>query len=354
MRAFGVSTFLLASICCAGCGLTVPEIKEPFDVDKPPGGYTPYGFSGTAQIEYEIKKRIYCDLRDAVKAANDVPVKEGPTVDRMTVQQPGQIPESWGAQVSLSLQVDETSGLNPGIALNQVLPNATSVFGVGTANTVTTPQSFSLGLGGTVSSTATRIDKFDPYYSVRDLLKPYKPNSICAGGPPYIKNDYLWKGWEPAQSSPFIIESDLRIKEWLVGAMFVDNALPSSSIPSQLGGKDASDGKGEETKGDKSKGSKGKGGKGDDGQVTGAKDTVSLEIKFIIVTSGSITPTWKLVRLSANSGSSPLFNTGRTRTHDLIITIGDPSVISSNSHLASQIGNSVSNGNKANGSSGGN
>ncbi|KWV48472.1 hypothetical protein AS156_18535 [Bradyrhizobium macuxiense] len=342
---------MLAVICCSGCGLTAPEINEPFDVDKPPGGYTPVGFSATAQIEYEIKKRIYCDLRAAVKAANEVPVTEGPTVDRLTVKQPGQIPKSWGAQVSLSLQVDETSGLNPGVAMNQALPNAATVFGVGIANTVTTPQSFSLGFGGTVSSTATRTDKFDPYYSVEDLLKPYAPNSICAGGPPYIQNDYLWKGWVPAQSSPFIIESDLRIKEWLVGAMFVANALPSSPIPSQFRGSSATDAK--SRKGDKgNEADKGKG--GGESQVTSNKDTVSLEIKFIIVTSGSITPTWKLVRFSANSGSSPFFNTGRTRTHDLIITIGDPSLISSNSHLASQIGNSVSSANKANGSSNGN
>jgi hypothetical protein len=236
----------------------------------------------------------------------------------------------------LSLQVDETSGLNPGVAWNQVLPNATTVFGPGAAGTVTSSQSFSLGLGGTVSSTATRVDKFDPYYSVKELMRPYTKQSICAGGSPYIQNDFLWKGWVPAQSSPFIIESDLGIKEWLVGAMIVDNALTSDPVPSQLSGNGGKGGKG-----------------GDNGQVTGAKDTVSLEIKFIIVTSGSVTPTWKLVRISANS-SSPFFNTGRTRTHDLIITIGDPSVISSNTHLASQIGNSVSNANKAATSGGGN
>jgi hypothetical protein len=129
----------------------------------------------------------------------------------------------------------------------------------------------------------------------------------------------------------------LGIKEWLVGAMMVDDALLSDPIPSQLGGNGGKGGKG-----------------GDNGQITGAKDTVSLEIKFIIVTSGSVTPTWKLVRISANSGSSPFFNTGRTRTHDLIITLGDPSQISSNTHLASQIGNSVSNANKAAASGGGN
>lgn len=333
MSAFRVAAFVFASICCAGCGLTVPEIKEPWDADKPPSQSAPNGISGTAQIEFEIKKRIYCDLKDAVKAANRIPVEAG-QAGHLTVRQPGLIPDSWGAQISLSLQVDETSGLNPGVAWNDVLPNATHVFGPGTTGTVTTPQSFSLGFGGTLSSTATRVDKFDPYYSIKTLLKEDTPASVCWGGPPYRMKDPLWKDWIPPSSSPFIIESDLGIKEWLVGAMMVDNALLSDSPPEQLGS----------PAGGKKAG--GKGAKAGEG-VTPAKDTVSLELKFIIVTSGNVTPTWKLVRISANSSSAPFFNTGRTRTHDLIITIGDPSVVSSNSHLASQIGNAVGNANKA-------
>jgi hypothetical protein len=336
-----VLLFVSISFCFAGCGTTVPDIKEPWDANKPPDEITPKGMSGTAQIEFEIKKRIYCDLKKAVQAANEIPLRTG-SPGKLTVkqQQPRIIPASWGAQLTLSLQVDETSGLSPGLALNEVLPNATHVFGSGTTGTVTTPQSFSLGFGGTLSSTATRIDKFDPYYSVQTLLKEDTPYSICWDGPPYTKNDPLWKeGWVPAQSSPFIVESDLGIKEWLVGAMMVDNAIASDPVPEQLGGTGA---------GGSKKGAGGsKKGAGGSKYITPAKDTVSLEIKFIIVTSGNVTPTWKLVRISANSGSTPLFNTGRTRTHDLIITIGDPSVISSNTHLASQIGNSVSNGNKA-------
>ena len=76
-------------------------------------------------------------------------------------------------------------------------------------------------------------------------------------------------------------------------------------------------------------------------------DTVSYEIKFVIVSSGNVTPTWKLVRFSANTASSPLFNVGRTRTHDLIITIGPNSNATDNVHLANQIGSAVSNANRA-------
>src|ERR1700680_2259490 len=74
------------------------------------------------------------------------------------------------------------------------------------------------------------------------------------------------------------------------------------------------------------------------------QDAVSYEIKFVIVSNGNVTPTWKLVRVSANTATSPpFFGLGRTRTHDLIITIGPPTPQTSQSHLASQIGNAVSN-----------
>ena len=78
-----------------------------------------------------------------------------------------------------------------------------------------------------------------------------------------------------------------------------------------------------------------------------APDTISIEIKFVIVTNGNVTPTWKLLRVSANTGSAPLFSLGRTRTHDLITTIGPPGQATANTHLASQIGNAVSNANRA-------
>jgi hypothetical protein len=80
----------------------------------------------------------------------------------------------------------------------------------------------------------------------------------------------------------------------------------------------------------------------------GAKkpDTVTYEIKFVIVSSGNVTPTWKLVKVSANT-SGTFFSTGRTRTHDLIITIGPQGAVSLQAHFASQIGNAVANANRS-------
>jgi hypothetical protein len=254
---------------------------------------------------------VFCELRWAVQEAQRYAVRNGARL------QHGLFPPDWGAQVALTLEVDETSAFTPGVAFNQVLPNAVAVFGPGTAGSVTTGQSFSLGFGGTLSSTATRIDKFNPYWSIADLAIPIKSTSSC-----YPQNDpFIANGIKPASSSPLIIESQLGIKDWLVGAMFVDEIIPSTPQKSSSSG--------------------GAGGGG------GAKpESISIEIKFVIVTSGNVTPTWKLVKVSANS-SSPFFNTGRTRTHDLIITIGPNSQQTNNSHLAAQIGNAVSNANRA-------
>jgi hypothetical protein len=63
-----------------------------------------------------------------------------------------------------------------------------------------------------------------------------------------------------------------------------------------------------------------------------------------VVTSGNISPMWKLVRATINQGG-PLFSASRDRKHDLIITFGpnNPDTKSlaataAGTFLASQIG----------------
>lgn len=312
---------MLTSFGFAGCGLTVPDIKEVWDVDIPPDASIPRPkITGTAQIEFEIKKRIYCDLKDAVQEAQKYDVKESDSLHGpQTIKQHGLIPRDWAAQIALSLQVDESVSLNPGLTLNHLLPNATKAFGV--QNSVTSAQSFSLGLGGTVSSTATRIDKFNPYYSIKYLTKPNTIDTVCDP-----KNDpFVLASLPRATSSPLVIESDLGIKDWLIGAMYFNNALPSAGVPTQPA----------------SGASQPSGGQGQGG--SGPKpDSISYEIKFIIVSNGNVTPTWKLIRVSANTGSSPFFGVGRTRTHDLIITMGPPTGKTAQEHFVNQFGAAVS------------
>jgi hypothetical protein len=141
--------FATIAVCCgvSGCGLSVPDIKEIWDTDLPADPYTQrLKLPGAAQIEWEIKKRIYCDLRRAVRDVSNVPVTEGP-YGTVVKKQQGLIPGDWQAQVSLTLQVDEASSLTPGVAWNQVLPNQTTKFGPGAAGTVKTAKKFRSSVG---------------------------------------------------------------------------------------------------------------------------------------------------------------------------------------------------------------
>jgi hypothetical protein len=334
----------------AGCGMAVPNIKEAWDQDYPgdptskPSPTPP--IAGAGQIEFEIKKRIFCELASAVQTANHY--NRTVTVGKEVVKSGGLIPADWGAQTSLSLEVDESSALNPGVALNTPIIPGTHTFPGGVALPASqSAQSYSFGLGGTLSSTATRIDKFDAYYSVAKLLEPFGPNSKCNSAKP--ENDaFVRIGVTPAQSSPLIV-SDLGLTDWLVGAMFTNAQIPSvaqvprPTTPADLRAERArlynqGYSSAEVTLIMASKASPSA---GSAGGATPKPDTVSIEIKFIIVSSGNVTPTWHLVRVSANTGTAPLFGVGRTRTHDLIITIGPPTLATADTHLASQIGSSV-------------
>ena len=312
----------------ASCGTYVPNIAEIGDRDveenqvcKAEGlvNCKHPKITATAQIEYEIVEKIFCSLKKGVRKAYEYPVQQSSsqTGTFKTVYN-SLFPSNWGAQVSLSLEVDEASALTPGVAVSKILPNAVQVFGPGTTGTVSIAQSLSLGFGGALSSTATRIDKFNPYWSIKDLSTPEPKNSSCD------TDLFVAQHIDPAKSSPFVvIENDLGIEDWLVDSMWVNDNVPSS--PQKTSGTSGGVGGGA-------------GGGGGGGQKP---ESISIEIKFIIVTSGTVTPTWKLVNVSANTGSGALFGAGRTRTHDLIITVGPNSDATRNSHLASQVSSGI-------------
>ncbi|MBU3888056.1 hypothetical protein FM996_00315 [Methylosinus sporium] len=330
-----------------GCGIRTPDIAEPWDQDIPAGTFgseQKQKFSATAQIEYEVKKRIFCDLKEAVQAANALTATEGKKTRPL-------LPNDWGVQVSISLAVDEILALNPGINFNTPIHNGIVNFvgeyigpatiaggglftGAPAAQTygpLSLSQSYALGLGGTLSSTASRTDTFNPYWSVGHLMEPNTETSDCRRDP------FVAKGATPASSSPFILESDLGIKDWLVGAMITNTTLHSVDVPQSFSVADSKSSAGKSRMKPSGKSSP----KKSLGFTKGQVDTVTLELKFLIVSSGNITPTWRLVRVSANIGNLPLFNTGRTRTHDVIITIGPNNETSAWAFNSAQIGRAV-------------
>lgn len=299
-RLYTQLTVTLCVFSLAGCGVTVPEISEPWQAKD----------AGRA-LERGIKEQVYCEIRRAVvKAANDkTAMKHGKLVSLL--------PDAWGAQITLSIEVDETTAANPGVSLiTPMHAGVTNFAGEFLATTplqsartysfLSSPQQYSLGLGGTLSSQGFRTDKFSFYWDL-DKLKT-KEIDDCSQQRP----------------SGILLESDLNIEEWLLEALVTDRVRPSSELT-----------------GDADKGFN--------------QDILSYEVKFIVVTSGNITPTWKLVRVATNNGNLPLASLNRTRTHDLTITFGpsnkpkgsaapsEPSLMAANAHLASQIGLAVAN-----------
>ncbi len=249
-----VWTLALLPCSLAGCGTVVPNISEAWDgakdIPETPGppDKRQIPVSATAQIEFEIKRQIYCELKAAVKTVKYYETSH----DTFPL-----LPDDWGANVSLRLQVDESTSLNPGIASNVPMESAVSTFGVAqkvgstiiSPPTTTTPQSFSLGFGANFSATATRIDKFDPYYTVQYLLKKTEPNGIC--NYEYDSDKDTFGTDSVAKSSPLIaqtsspilqnsalnnpdaphIVSRLGLTDWLVGAVFANIGIPSVTGP---------------------------------------------------------------------------------------------------------------------------
>jgi hypothetical protein len=273
----------------AGCGTYVPDIQE---------------FWGSpVDATYKVNRvsaQVVCELRKAVqRVVSDAPPE--------FVATPGAPPpprrrdlswfvNTWAAQVTLNLIVIENSALTPGVSLNSIYRNGTTTFPGAAA--VTTPQSFSLGLGVTASSTATRNDKLNMFFTVKELL--YGTPSI---GKSCIPN-------QPSNADLFL-QSDLKLYDWLSAALLpYDVSIINYANNST------------------------------------AQNAITHDIKFEIVSDGSVNPTWKLVRITANTSPS-LISAGRDRTQELIITFGPTqkgmlAPAAANSHLATETGSAVS------------
>ena len=161
----------------------------------------------------------------------------------------------------------------------------------------------SLTGGSSAASTATRVDKLNSFHAVKDLAR----QKCSPGGRP---------------GGLYMMQSDLKFKEWLKINLMSDFSgyvtYPTSA----------------------------------DGPFK--QNVISHQVKFIIETSGSFNPGWRIARVLVNQGNNFL-SASRTRTHDLTITLGPldkeqlkagriaPSRAAENAALASDIGISVAN-----------
>jgi hypothetical protein len=165
--------------------------------------------------------------------------------------------DTWAANIALSLQVDEKSSISPVSVWSPPSP-ATALF--------------TLGMGGSVSAAATRQDKLNSFYTVQQLrdLGPCDPATRPGG--------------------LLLMQSDLGLEDWLRS-----NVTAADTGIIQYAS-DYSDG-------------------------PSKTNVLSHEIKFVITTSGNVTPAWKLTRITVNQ-TGTLFSTSRDRTNDLTITLG--------------------------------
>jgi hypothetical protein len=295
LRAF---LFMALFISLSACGLGVPQIGEIWDDD-----------TGTLAIplEKKIKEKIYCELNAAVADLNSdkekvIPVSyqdpKNPSKTITKMIKP--VPETWGATLTLTLTVEELSAFNPGAAFNTPMIPTKTYFPGGI--TIPGSQSYNLGIGGTISSDATRYDKYTFFYKIKDL-ESY--NTSC-GDPNPIEGSAP----ENYHGGSLLLESNLGIKKWLSKVADIRSSIGVSAKSSQ--------------------------------------QVLTYDVKFDIVSSGNITPTWKLVRVSTPITGLPLFNTKRERTHEMLLTLGplseskkEPSLLSANDALAAQIGAAV-------------
>jgi hypothetical protein len=301
---------LTGNIC--GCGTYVPGLQEFYD----PQDTQTMVDAIVSDVQCEVQSSVQfliLDDQDAADAAKALGKDQEPSLTWL---------KKWDAQITLTLTIDEKSTFSPGVSLNEVLRSALNKFPSGT---VTTPQSSSIGFGGTGSADGTRKE------TLTWLIDFQRFTDKTSLGVARKERDRLYEAARETGSSTIpspcnaqngiLIQSDLKLREWLYAVMLP--AFVQGGIHPNYAASLAAEAK------------------------VSKKDVISHEITFVILYSANVTPTWKLVTYTANT-SSPLFNAQRTRTQDLLITMGPsaggaPSQAVQNATLASQIGIAVAN-----------
>jgi hypothetical protein len=221
----------------AACGLYTPD-KDPFSSDAP---LLPHTDTRQGIYEDAIVQHVTCEISQGLVAAQQLKV---PFLSK------------WGTTVTITITVEDQTGLAPGISL----------FPFPSLGNVSTPQPFSLSIGGSASVNALRTETIQFTIKNETLIFTHPCD-------------------HPLTLSGVLIDGDLKIKEFIYDKAFVihqGNGLWENYIP---------------------------------------YNTWTEEITFVSSYGGNVTPTWKLARVSANT-SSNLVTALRTNTNDLIITLG--------------------------------
>jgi hypothetical protein len=295
---------LLASFELGGCGLTVPEMNilqsdgvAP-DPDRKPGD--PY-YSTNGGFQAALVEHIRCSIGKGFARVRDAGISNA-----SWLWSDGK--NGWGTTVSLTLQVEELSGLNPSAS-------GSEQWGIFHGKFLTYPETSFLGLGGNLSAHSTRAENITFSYANAQLLA----NEYSARTPGNPNGVDCSKGMNGIQ-----IESDLKLDQFIWDKATV---AVSENATSKV-------------------------------EVGGLKENpfgvFQNQLTFVASFGGNVTPTWHIEQVILNP-SSPFFNATRTKTDTLIITLGplknrQPPVLADEAqvqHTAAAIGAATAGANKA-------
>ncbi|MGY2053025.1 hypothetical protein [Methylobacterium sp. JK268] len=175
----------------------------------------------------------------------------------------------WAAKITLTINIDEKTGLSPGLSLVNFFPGFKKALSNG--EIIAGGRTLELGLGGSLASTATREQEITWFVTFTDLFEERRH----AGG-------------SCDNEGKLFIDGDLKIKEGLFAGVFPASLTRNMSDPFKSGGK---------------------------------LQVVQHQISFLIEASGNVTPAWHFVDVSANAGG-PFLSSSRNRKDTLLITMG--------------------------------
>jgi hypothetical protein len=253
----------------------------------------------SAQFVKSIAGHVHCELRRALY--DTIHDLETPWL------------WDWSAQISLTVTVDEKSSISPGLSLTKFLPGFVNHFPNGT--TLSTGQSVGIGLGAGAGADANRVEVITWFLDFKDLHQEVIQLKEKIAIPCELTGTYP-----------------------IEGSLFIEQGLYAGVETASTKGLVAQ-------------------------PKLGALSVISHHVTFDVNVTGNVTPTWKLVNVSANTGSGTLIGGTRDRKDDLLITMGPteikppgtptadgtptaggtkgPSTAAINSHLAAQIGQAV-------------
>jgi hypothetical protein len=289
---------IMLPVTLDGCGLYVPE-KNPLAPDTLDNN----NLSSGGKYEDMIVRNIFCETAVGLKKAYDLVKAQDPELVKLPWL------KDWGTAITLAITAEDQSGLSPGLSLTT--PFANEVFKFPSGNVIS-PQSFSFGIGGSATASATRAETIQFTYTNVGLLR---------AGEKFLEEEPKFDPEHPdfddackTYQSGVMIESDLKIWEFTYDkAIIAANGNAAAYVPVEV-----------------KTGSKLVNGK----MVPEYKtvgytkhpswplyNTFTANITFTATFGGNVTPTWKLARISANT-SGNLLSATRTNTNQLTITLG--------------------------------